>query len=301
MGELVSQPFCSATNWTLQCITGRAAADATSSESLSAALNITLLATEAFLNNAQTHVHSVPTSFLTLLQTLPYLFLAFLQNLPNLLLASLLTHVKNGLIVLQQVVLQIISQTLSTGVIGAVMYQFRNRAKSFIASAVNALAKIFPEDWIDEEAIIELVEDATGIENLDPSHKYIPSPNDSSDGFQPASDIASMLTSVLSATIQNVQNMEDSRSMVTPVVVKKAGTCLPATRKMEDGGRTEVITVDGLCRHCRGATKTRIVRRRVSEDGTTQGRAENKVTGASSGGVGMCDRSIGIGTEVSGE
>lgn len=275
MAELTSQPLCSATNVTLNSIAERAVVDATSSASLSTALNVTLVATEAFLNTAQTHFSSIPTSFLTLLQTLPSLFLAFLHNLPNLLLASFLTHIKNGLIVVQQLVLQVISQTLSTGVIGAVMYQFRNRAKALIASAVNALGKIFPEDWIDEEAIIELVEEATGIENLDPSHKYIPGPSDSNDSFRPASDIASMLTSVLSATLQNVQQMGESRSPVTPVVVKKGGTCLPATRKMEDGGRTEVITVDGLCRHCRGATKTRIVRKRVTESEIAEGKDKN--------------------------
>lgn len=62
-----------------------------------------------------------------------------------------------------QMVEQIVSQMIGTSLIGVIVYRYRDKFKDFISDIVNAAGAAVPEDWIDEEALVDIIEDAAGI------------------------------------------------------------------------------------------------------------------------------------------
>lgn len=88
----------------------------------------------------------------------------FLHRVPGLLLTGLVMSVNTARNIIGQMILQIVSQIISAGIVGFILFKYRDRLKEFIGSVVQSAGSMVPEHWVDEEAIIDLVEEAAGID-----------------------------------------------------------------------------------------------------------------------------------------
>lgn len=100
---------------------------------------------------------------------IPHHVMQFLHNLPHLIISLIATLFLSGVHVLGEMMMQICSQIIGTGIIGVTLYAYRDQLKDIVANVVNTAGGMVPEDWVDEEMIIELVEDAVGIDTPDGS------------------------------------------------------------------------------------------------------------------------------------
>lgn len=89
------------------------------------------------------------SAFVSFLSAVWAYFLSFLQSAFD--LAGTMTH-------------EIISQMIGTSLMGLIIYRYRDQLKDIINDVVNAAGAAVPEHWIDEEALVDLIEDAAGID-----------------------------------------------------------------------------------------------------------------------------------------
>lgn len=97
-------------------------------------------------------------TFVFLLSTLWAYFLSFLRSASN---------------VAGQMIREIISQMIGTSLMGIIVYRYREELKDVIAAVVNTAGAAVPEDWLDEEALVDLIEDAAGIDTPSESEEDV--------------------------------------------------------------------------------------------------------------------------------
>eukprot|EP00177_Eucheuma_denticulatum_P001433 GFKZ01002583.1.p1 GENE.GFKZ01002583.1~~GFKZ01002583.1.p1 ORF type:complete len:228 (+),score=28.82 GFKZ01002583.1:573-1256(+) len=111
----------------------------------------------------QGQIQNMMTTANAFVLDIPQRLLTFIQSIPSLVLAGLVSFGHGALNVLAQMMVQIASQIIGSGIIGVFLYKYRHRLKEVIAAVVNAAGSVVPEDWVDEEKIIDLIEEAAGV------------------------------------------------------------------------------------------------------------------------------------------
>lgn len=89
---------------------------------------------------------------------------AWVTSLPSIALAIALVWARNTLVLIRQIVVHTVGQTVSTGILGALAYRYRAKMKTIMESTINTVGGMVPEDWVDEEKLIEMVSEAASLD-----------------------------------------------------------------------------------------------------------------------------------------
>lgn len=121
------------------------------------------------MNAVHTILNDLITTVKHFITELPQHAVMFMHHVPGLLLAAFIAFLSAAKNIIGHMILQIVSQLIGTAIIGIVLFRYRHKLKEVIASVVVSAGSMVPEDWVDEEAIIDLVEEAAGIDTPDVS------------------------------------------------------------------------------------------------------------------------------------